>query len=375
MNAPSQMAPGARVVGVDALRGIAATMVMAFHYSTRFGQLHGPWPGLGFTFESGRLGVQLFFMISGFVIFMTLDRATHPSEFIVSRFSRLYPVFWAAVLLTGGVELSFHLLGQQYGWSTVLLNLLMVQGLFQVPDIDGAYWTLQVEVLFYVCMLALWLYRGLANFRPVLGVWLALALVHASLPAMLGVRVPNVVNEFLVLEYIPWFAMGMILFMRGQSRQDVVDLALYALALLCIALGHSVQLMLVTVGFSALLTLAVQRPPRLLLARPLVWMGAISYPFYLVHENLGYSLMLLTAQWGATPWVSVGCALVMALVLAWTLHLLIEKPAMAGIRTWYRLRFPAERRVLSTSGRSRWRVALALAVVVLLIGNRLALMR
>ena len=41
MNAASQKTPGARVVGVDALRVIAATMVMAFHYSTRFGQLHG----------------------------------------------------------------------------------------------------------------------------------------------------------------------------------------------------------------------------------------------------------------------------------------------------------------------------------------------
>ena len=375
MNAPSQNAPGTRVVAVDALRGVAATMVMAFHYSTRFGQLHGPWPGLGFTFEGGRLGVQLFFMISGFVIFMTLDRAQHPSEFLVSRFSRLFPVFWVAVLLTGGVELSLHLLGQQYGWSTVLLNLLMVQGLLQVPDIDGAYWTLQVEVLFYVCMLGLWLFSGFANFRRLLAVWLSLALVKVCLPAVLGLRVPNVVNEFLVLDYIPWFGMGMILFMRGQSTRNAFDLALYALALLCVALGNPVHVTLVTIGFSVVLTLAVRRPPRLLLARPLVWMGAISYPFYLVHENLGYSVMLAAAKWGATPWVSVVCAVVMAFLLAWTLHVLIEKPAMAGIRSWYRRRFPAERRALSMSGRSRWRVGLALAVLLLLIGDRLALMR
>lgn len=365
-----------RLLGVDALRGVAAAMVLVFHYSTRFGQLHGPTPGLGFEFDGGRLGVQLFFMISGFVIFMTLDRTKHPSEFVVSRFSRLYPVFWVAVLLTGIAELATHTLGERYGFKTVALNLLMVHGLFQVPDIDGAYWTLQVELLFYLSMLTVWLFFGFSHFRLLLAGWLALAFVKLALTPWLGVSFPNVLTEFLVLDYIPWFAMGMVLYLSRNKNRHRADVALFALAIGCVACGTSVELTLVTLGFATLLAVAVIRPPAILLARPIVWLGAISYPLYLVHENLGYTFMLISARWGWTPWQSACVATACALLLAWALHVLVERPAMFAIRKWHRRSVPLNSdRVFSEFDRRVWMLGVAVAACLLLIGNRISLMR
>src|SRR3954454_2537178 len=85
---------------LDVLRGLAALAVVLFHYLTRYDQIYTPRGDVPFGFPFGTSGVELFFVISGFVIFMTLARCASASDFLISRFSRLYPTYWAAVLLT-----------------------------------------------------------------------------------------------------------------------------------------------------------------------------------------------------------------------------------------------------------------------------------
>ena len=97
-----------RLVEVDALRGLAALAVVLFHYTTRFTELFAPNPPPTFSFPDGHYGVNLFFIISGFVIFMTLEKTSRPMDFVVSRFSRLFPAYWVAIILTLSIT---HLLG------------------------------------------------------------------------------------------------------------------------------------------------------------------------------------------------------------------------------------------------------------------------
>ena len=92
-----------RLVELDALRGIAAMAVVAYHYTTHYANQIGHMTPLRFGFPAGNYGVHLFFLISGFVIFMTLERTRNAMDFVVSRFSRLYPAYWAAMLVTGVV--------------------------------------------------------------------------------------------------------------------------------------------------------------------------------------------------------------------------------------------------------------------------------
>src|ERR1044072_9360250 len=85
--------PSSRIKELDALRGIAALMVVFFHYT-----FWRPQAKLGFNL--GTTGVDLFFMISGFVIFMSLLHINQSKEFVINRISRLYPGYWACVTFT-----------------------------------------------------------------------------------------------------------------------------------------------------------------------------------------------------------------------------------------------------------------------------------
>src|SRR5207302_7827749 len=148
---------------LDVLRGLAALGVVLFHYLTRYDQIYTSRGDVPFGFSIGASGVDLFFVISGFVIFMTLGRCATASDFLISRFSRLYPAYWAAALLTFIVGSMWPLPDQHYTVIQLLINLTMLQGFGNVPAIDGVYWSLGVELCFYAVMLVLFLTGQLEN--------------------------------------------------------------------------------------------------------------------------------------------------------------------------------------------------------------------
>jgi peptidoglycan/LPS O-acetylase OafA/YrhL len=148
---------------LDVLRGVAAVGVVLFHYITRYDQLYPRRGDVAFDFEIGSSGPLLFFVISGFVIFMTLSRCKVVSDFTVSRFSRLYPAYWAAVLLTYTVGTIWPLPGQHYTVFQLLINFTMLQAYLGVPPIDDVYWTLNIEIFFYATMLILFFLGLIAN--------------------------------------------------------------------------------------------------------------------------------------------------------------------------------------------------------------------
>ena len=102
-----------RIQELDALRGIAAMMVVLYHYTTRYDQLYEHSVSLPFSFSYGTFFVQLFFIISGFVIFLTLDQTKNSLDFVVSRISRLYPAYWTAIVITFLSVQAFGLPGRE----------------------------------------------------------------------------------------------------------------------------------------------------------------------------------------------------------------------------------------------------------------------
>src|SRR4030095_2287642 len=96
----STSTPGKIRIGeLDALRGLAALAVMIFHYTGHYGKNVGHVDRPLLELALGNYGVQLFFMISGFVIFMTIEKTRTAMDFVVTRFSRLYPAYWASLLI------------------------------------------------------------------------------------------------------------------------------------------------------------------------------------------------------------------------------------------------------------------------------------
>ncbi len=209
-----------RLVQIDGLRGIAAVLVLLFHATTRYDLEYIHRDALPFSVPWGSLGVHLFFAISGFVILMTLRRTVVPGDFVMSRVSRLYPTCWVAVLLSAAIVLLAGLPGHQPSAGEVAADLLMFHGLFGVDHVDGAYWSLEVELIFYVWMLALWS-LGLLR-RPL---WIILAWLAASLASnvgsrVLGIELPWTISHLTLMNWIPWFSIGISVYIIAHGERD-----------------------------------------------------------------------------------------------------------------------------------------------------------
>lgn len=323
-----------RLKELDALRGIAAVMVLLFHYTWQSAYAYPAAVPVSHGLSWGGYGVQLFFAISGFVILMTLERTTGAADFVVSRFARLFPAYWAGVALTsaGVILLGADRLGQP--GPVIAANLSMLQGFLYLPAVDGVYWSLTVELAFYACMLALWRLRLLDRIELVLIGWIALDLIwwlHPALPSRLGL--------LLVTRYIPWFAVGMAsyrVFVGARSWQQqlpVLAAGFAAIAIVEPAFDLAVYAAVVAV-FAALVAGRLS-----MLDRPvLIWLGALSYPIYLIHQNLGYALIARLEGLKLPPELALALTVGAALALAQAIRTLVERPALALIRGWWRQR-------------------------------------
>jgi peptidoglycan/LPS O-acetylase OafA/YrhL len=370
---PASAADDSRLHGVDALRGVAALLVMLFHYTTRYQEKFGHVSPPAFEVHWGYLGVNLFFMISGFVIFMTLERTRRPADFLVSRFSRLFPAYWVAALVTWTIVQLTPELGKNVSPLAAIGNGLMFHGLLGIPNIDGVYWTLEVELLFYWAMFLLWLTVGFAAPVRWLAPWLALSIVAAAVQR-LGFAFPYIVSRVFILPYFPYFALGVLLylyFVRRTFRWRVEGL-IVALTLLAIALADPSSRLVWTFSFVVLFVLVAFRWQDSFAVRALARVGIISYPLYLLHETIGWTLIHRLEAHGVGANLAIAIACAIALTLALVLHLVVERPAMRSIRAAWR-RTPSAASVAAITDRRRWIGATVLIGAAVLVGNRLTL--
>ena len=318
-----------RLGHLDALRGIAAVSVMIYHYTTRYGEHWGHPEELVLTFPDGGMGVELFFCISGFVIYMTLKRCRSVQEFALKRCARLYPAYWFAVALTFTVVSVFGLEGFEASASTALLNLTMLNRFMRVEFVDHVYWSLTIELIFYFWM-AVALHRGMLDrlHRTCL-VWLAVSTIPTFLEfAFGGPNIPDILKAILLTKYWTYFMTGMLLFRVYETgRWDWRDPALIALGLLSLFLVAELRYVLLGTGAVSLFAITVFGAPRFLQTRVLVFLGSISYALYLVHQNIGYVIIRSAYGWGLGSHTAVALAVVSAVAIASAVTFWVEIPA------------------------------------------------
>ena len=329
-----------RLSELDALRGLGALMVVGYHYTTDYRWPYGHTTPVLFDVPWGFHGVQLFFAISGFVIFMTLARTRRPLDFIVSRFSRLYPAYWVSMLLTTAVVWAGGLDDQKVSLLNFVANVPMIQGAFsRIKQVDRVYWTLAVELCFYGCMFGLFLGRMLEKIEPVLILWIALKWVR------LEVHLPHIVSFLLVQNHIPFFAIGICCYRLMTRAIDwrwaAIILTFAMVTVFCV---DSIEMGLVACITAAIFLLIATAGASWLRAKPLIWFGTISYTLYLLHGNIGSAIILNFELRHIDPNIAVAVATVSSIALATAVTILIEQPAMRWIRNQYRERAFATRR-------------------------------
>ena len=137
--------------------------------------------------------------------------------------------------------------------------------------------------------------------------------------------------------------MGIAVYLLVQPRNssDVrKSLALIAGALALLALDTRPEIAALSLVMVALVFAAAKRKLPWLAHPVMVWLGAISYTLYLLHENIGWCVQLRLQEWGMPRDLGVLCAIVLSLALATALTRWVEQPAMAWIRRSYRARHP-----------------------------------
>jgi peptidoglycan/LPS O-acetylase OafA/YrhL len=156
---PAASAP--RLGWLDALRGFAALVVVGFHLGP---YVVGPEPHAALMrhIDLGKYGVMLFFLVSGYVIPMSLERHGSLRRFWIGRLFRIYPAFLAAsalmgaLIVAGALSLTAGLRAESAGGA--LAHLTMLQDLLGVRGLVRVFWTLSYEMTFYLMVAGLFAY-------------------------------------------------------------------------------------------------------------------------------------------------------------------------------------------------------------------------
>ncbi len=320
---------------LDILRFLAALAVVFFHYtflnSTEY-QTLSSYPVLGEIFKYGYLGVELFFIISGFVILLTAAKKDWKG-FIVSRLARLYPAFWVAVTLTFLSIILFASDVMQVSLSQYLWNLTMVSEFVGVKNLDPVYWTLQVELKFYFWILLILFFNKIKYIESFIIIWLIFSVLEIF----------HLGHEFthfaLVPEWAPYFSAGALFYFiqtKGSNLKRVGLLVIAFILSLYFALeGTEERSQLYGIEFSPIITLSlitffyglftliVMGKTNRLYHPWFALLGATTYPLYLIHQKLGQIAYLHFSE-SMNKYLFLFLMVISMIVIAYVLHRYFE---------------------------------------------------
>ncbi|HVZ97123.1 MAG TPA: acyltransferase [Chitinophagaceae bacterium] len=282
-----------RIVELDALRGIAAVFVVFFHFSIMAGSS-------SIFLRAGVTGVDLFFLISGYVIFMTLIKIKSGYEFIISRLLRLYPSYLVMMLITLGIIFIFRRT-EMPDIKVILGNVTMMQPLFFVPNIDDSYWTLTVEMQFYILMLILYLCGWLKQIERTGSIILTLIILYYLMASFFfenSVVYITPRSLFPVISHFQLFFAGILFYnisMQGATWRR------HSLLLACLLwtmflfdksgrahffIGLTTYGIMIGLYFFIFYLFALKKLG-FLNFKLLLFLGNISYGLYLIHQEAG----------------------------------------------------------------------------------------
>ena len=312
-----------RIQILDYARFAAAFAVILFHYTyngIRNGKIDSIThidPLIYFT-RYGYLGVEFFFMISGYVIFFSAKYRDAPT-FASSRCKRLFPAYWAAVIFTSLFAIFFGGDLMAVTPKMILANFTMLQNYAGIGSVDGVYWTLFYELRFYFAVLV-FLILGLKQHLGKLFVVWPLAII--------GSRHLGVQSDLLLMDYhYLYFAAGGLFALVSDKAKPLRITSLCVTGISCIYIGsggfsNKPTLVIITSFFVFFVICLIPKIRNLNLPMS-SQCGAITYPLYLIHAHFGYMMISLFAS-DLNKWFVYPSIIVVVLALSWTLHYLVE---------------------------------------------------
>jgi len=364
---------GPRVEFAHILRGVAAAAVVTSHLTYMIwrkpeiigdliayppvtniiqGTEFRPVTDFGLPYFWGYFGVALFFLISGFVIPFSVSSLSR-SGFATARIFRIWPTYLVGLAVAVAcIAVNSRLAGIAFPYSAgeVMLNALIVPRWPTLTrSIDGIIWTLEIEVFFYVT--CVFLMDRIRRFDRRIFLVAALAVPLALLVSLasgvlirLGMGVFGLANwASTVPVYVCFMFCGVGFYYHYRGRLGPLALFVVQLFLL-VAFVTSMRVgVLATQGWLAPICyliayaafalgyLARERISALPSwgLRPIYWLADISYPLYVVHGVLGYTVLAHAVEAGVPGWTAVAIALAVVLTLATIIHRAVELPSQS----------------------------------------------
>ena len=137
-----------KIQEINWIRGIAAILIMLYHYTVQYEKSYGHLEKWNIELPWACGAVNTFFILTAFLTLYTLNNSLSPLKFLYKRAKRLYPAYWICICITS-VSMFLFLPENFRGLKTILINLTMFQGFLGVKNVDGVYWTLSYELMFY----------------------------------------------------------------------------------------------------------------------------------------------------------------------------------------------------------------------------------
>jgi len=348
---------GKRFLYIDGLRGVAAMMVVLYHVQINLRPAVRGWfpHSIDFLFHWGNLGVDIFFVLSGFVIAHSVRNGAfswaYMGRFAFRRSIRLDPPLWVTIalellLIQAGFVLFPGISTVVPSWEQVLANVTYTQRFFHLGDVVGVFWSLTYEVQFYfVLVLALVAYGKTLDRR-----------IDASTKQMLFLGfliVPHLYSLFIYLDILPlplqglfidrWFqfSLGILAWavFRRMLHQRYFWIVALVTIILAVFLGPSDyrrwSILSSSVTAISLVLVGKRDAMHRVLAGPVIqFLGRISYSLYLIHPVVGWRFVSVVKEiFGPDLGVILGSLTLLGGVLisvasAWLMYVALEAPSL-----------------------------------------------
>ncbi|MBU2867005.1 acyltransferase [Pacificibacter marinus] len=305
---------------IEAVRGLAAFLVVFSHTMPKDGWFYDA------VFDPGKIGVVVFFFLSGFLVIPSAASDGSAKRFLIKRLFRLYPLYWVSLLF------AFVVWRSELELADWIANITMAQQFLGFENAIDVYWTLTIEVALYSIITACLLFRPALltdHFRTVLwalgAVCILMAIARWGLQAKLPVALP--------LGLLCMFSGAQMRFLSNQGKSILPPIKTYLIVAIptcwiaysfSISFGETSSRYIVTYIVGMLIFVVILKRPQLDLGKHVRALGDWSYGIYLFHMIIIYLI---------SPWFEKGVILfilvmLLSILISAPLFHLVERPAV-----------------------------------------------
>ncbi|WP_256009568.1 acyltransferase family protein [Desertivirga xinjiangensis] len=305
------------------LRAFASLAVCAFHLFLGNGKLFPENSILKSAISYGYLGVEIFFILSGFIICYALPKDyshNNTARFLLKRLIRIEPPFIISIALLLVLNLiSYHVTNNDYtiDWINILLHVAYINNFGVGEYLNVVYWTLGIEFQFYILI---------AIIFPFIRQFLSLVLLLVSFIGISYIQVPH--NVLVITPYLPIFGIGVLIFFFRTEKKFTIKWLIPLLSLLLLhVFVHNGQPTFWACVFCCLVLFFWRFSNKII-----KFFSTISFSLYLTHVVIGGKAINLGLRFAETlskRYLLFAISFVFSISFAYIFYFFVEKPAMA----------------------------------------------